>query len=233
MKSVGHSTLNKFETAPRFNSWMFSQYSDAIRWGKVWELGSRIGNMSSFYLAADFLCLSEYEPKYREELKEKFRAHPNVMVEPLDLENLDIENFRRFNFDTIVSTNVIEHVKNDLGAVRGVTSLMHDESVMITLVPAHPALYSNIDRALGHYRRYTKQSLRFLFEQAGQEVISLKYFNRASVVGWALRGVLGSHEIKEADVAHVERLVPILKLEKFLPMPFGISLIAVTRKKRK
>jgi hypothetical protein len=233
MKSVGHSTLNKFETAPRFNSWMFSQYGGAIRWGKVWELGSGIGNMSNFYLAADLLCLSEYEPKYCEELKHKFGANRNVVVEPLNLENLDIDRFRKYNFDTIVSTNVIEHVENDHKAVREITTIMHNDSVMITLVPAHPWLYNNIDRGLGHFRRYTKSSLRFLFEQAGQEVISLKYFNRASVFGWALRSMLGTSEIKESDVSGIERLVPFLKMEKYLPLPFGVSLIAVTRKKVK
>ena len=230
--SIGRSMLNKMSDAPDFNRWMFSRFAQYIRWGKVWEVGSGIGNMSEFLLRADFLCLSEYEDSYRSELRQRFGAHKNVVIEPIDLEALDVEKFKVQGFDTIISTNVLEHILDHVGAVRGITEAMHDESILITLVPAHPVLFNEIDREVGHHRRYSRRSLRRLLEEAGHEIISLRYFNRLSALGWLLRKWTGAKQISETDVNVVNKFLPLMKCERFLPLPFGASVIAVSRKRR-
>ncbi|MCO5142624.1 MAG: class I SAM-dependent methyltransferase [Oligoflexia bacterium] len=223
--------LDSLSSAIGFNRWMFSQYEDYIQWGNIWEIGAGVGNMSEFLLPANFACLSEYDDGYRARLEKKMGHHSNVRVEPVDLNRLDIDHFRKYNFDTIISTNVLEHIENDHKAVRDITNTMKNSTTMITLVPAHPFLYGKLDEKIGHYRRYTKKSLRSLLEKNGQKVLRIKYFNRLSAIGWLLKfKILKKEDISEGDVAKVEKLLPLLKLEKFLPVPFGQSVIAISKK---
>lgn len=223
--------LDSLSTAIGFNRWMFSQYEDYIRWGNIWEIGSGVGNMSNFLLPAKFACLSEYDDNYRSRLSKRLAHHSNVKIEPVDLNNLDVEHFKKYAFDTIISTNVLEHIENDGKAIRDITSTMHIDSVLITLVPAHPFLYGSLDEKIGHYRRYTKKSLRNILERNGQKVLRIKYFNRLSAIGWLLKfKILKKEDISENDILKVEKLLPILKLEKYFPMPFGQSVIAISRK---
>ena len=222
--------LASLNSAVGFNRWMFSQYEPWIQWGKIWEIGSGTGNMSGFLQRAEIACLTEYDPQFRQELMRRFHGKEPFLVEPVDLTRLDIPHFRAYGFDTVISTNVLEHIENDVAAVRGITATMKPGATLITLVPAHPLLYGALDKFVGHYRRYTKASLRAALEAGGQEVVEMKYFNRVSALGWFLKfRVLRSESISEGDVAIVERLLPLMKLEKFLPLPFGQSLIAVSR----
>jgi len=212
---------------------MFSQYRDWIRWGKIWEIGSGTGNMSEFLLGAELACLTEYDDQFRAVLEKRFLGAARVKVEPVDLTKLDIEHFRSYEFDTIISTNVLEHIDDDIAAIRSITATMKPDAILITLVPAHQALYGALDEFVGHFRRYSKKSLTRALEDGGQELLSLRYFNRLSAVGWFLKfRVLRSRKITDGDVEMVERLLPLMKLEKFLPLPFGQSLIGISRKKR-
>ena len=45
------------------------------------------------------------------------------------------------------------------------------------LVPAHPRLYGNLDRAYGHYRRYTRSRVEQLVAGAQLELVDLYSFN--------------------------------------------------------
>lgn len=227
------SQLDYLSQAVGFNAWMFSQYEPFIRWGKVWEIGSGTGNMSSYLLKADLAMLTEYDDGYRAVLEKRYAGQPKVRVEKVDLINLDVEHFRSFGFDTIISTNVLEHIPDDKAAIQAITATMKPETVMITLVPAHPFLYGTMDKAVGHFRRYTRKGLIQLLEGAGHQVEEAFFFNRVSALGWFLKFRLFRRPaFAEGDIALVEKLLPLLKLEKFAPLPFGQSLIAVSRKKR-
>lgn len=229
--AVSLANLNK---APNFNAWMFSQYSQYIRWGNIWEIGSGTGNMTDFLAGAKFLCVSEYDDDFRAKLAEKFQARANISVEKVDLTRLDIEHFKSYDFDTIISTNVLEHIEDDIGALKAIGATMKEETVLITLVPAHQWLYGTIDSVVGHHRRYSKKLLVQNLEAAGQEVISVSFFNRVSALAWFLKfRLLRQHSISEGDVGLVEKILPLLKLERFFPIPFGQSIIAVSRKKNR
>jgi len=74
-------------------------------------------------------------------------------------------------FDGVLMLDVIEHVEDDIGFVRGIVS----ESVaaggwVLVSVPAYQSLFSEHDRALKHFRRYSPRSLRSVLEAAGLSV---------------------------------------------------------------
>jgi hypothetical protein len=99
---------------------------------------------------------------------------------------------------------------------------------IVILVPAMEALYGELDRELGHHRRYTRRSLAAAFGTAGFEIEDLFWFNRAGVPGWWFNGrVRKVKRIPLDQLRAFDGMVPLLRLERFLPLPFGQSLVAV------
>ncbi|MEK7404282.1 MAG: class I SAM-dependent methyltransferase [Acidobacteriota bacterium] len=75
-------------------------------------------------------------------------------------------------FDAVVLLNVLEHVEDDLAAVRQVYRILKPGGVAVVEVPAGPHLYDVYDRQLLHYRRYRMGDLTALFQRAGFRVLA-------------------------------------------------------------
>jgi len=75
------------------------------------------------------------------------------------------------SFDYIYSLNVIEHIADDVAAVREWAAKLKPGGRMLLYVPAHQFLTSSMDRAVGHCRRYTRKILTQTAERAGLSVV--------------------------------------------------------------
>jgi SAM-dependent methyltransferase len=65
-------------------------------------------------------------------------------------------------FDTVLYIDVLEHIEDDRGELERAAAHLKPGGHLVVLGPAHPRLFSPFDRAIGHYRRYTRPSLRAL-----------------------------------------------------------------------
>ena len=63
-------------------------------------------------------------------------------------------------YDTILYLDVLEHIEDDLLEVRNASAHLSKGGCLIVLAPAYPWLYSPFDQAIGHFRRYTRESLK-------------------------------------------------------------------------
>ncbi|MBI3565995.1 MAG: hypothetical protein HY079_12415, partial [Elusimicrobia bacterium] len=104
------------------------------------------------------------------------------------------------------------------------------------LVPAHPFLYGSLDALDHHYRRYTKDSLRALVDKAGVgrvEWVDLYHFNALAAFGWFLKGrVLKETKQEDENWAVMNAVLPFVsRAEKLIRPPFGLSLVAVLRRR--
>lgn len=129
------------------------------------------------------------------------------------------------------SLNVFEHIVDDATALRELAARVAVGGRILVLVPAKPSLWTPMDTAVGHVRRYTPQGLRELANNAGLLVRGEGWFDRTGY--FATRGLqllmqLGMHDrnwhgrvtprqIKSFDL--VFRLLEPL-LER-LNLPFG------------
>ncbi|HEX9703920.1 MAG TPA: class I SAM-dependent methyltransferase [Gemmatimonadales bacterium] len=223
---TGAATLEALAAAPQFNRWMFDRVR---RWigHHVLEIGSGIGNLSSFLLDRRRLVLTDTASDYLDRLRERFGTYPNVEVARLYLPTVD-GPLAAERFDSIVCLNVLEHVADDLGSLVAMRGLLAAGGRLIVLVPALPALYGTLDRALGHVRRYTAGELRAKFQDTGLKMRHLEYFNLAGIPGWWLTGrVLCRELIPQASLRWFDALVPLFRLERLLPWRVGQSLIAI------
>ena len=93
------------------------------------------------------------------------------------------KNFKTFqylkdaptNFDAIYTSNVLEHIEDDISALKEIRLHLKSEGRIGIYVPAHPILFSKMDETVGHVRRYRKSELVEKVKKAGFEVKSVQY----------------------------------------------------------
>ena len=223
---MGAETLECLAGAVRYNAWMFDRIRPWVG-SRVLEIGSGIGNLSAFLLDRERLVLTDTREEYLARLRTRFANRSNISVAHLYLPH-DDRAVAGQHFDTIICLNVLEHVEDDIGSLTAVRKLLEPRGRLVLLVPALPALYGSIDRALGHHRRYTRNALIATLERTGFQLAHIEYFNLAGIPGWWWAGrVLGRQTIPAGSLRLYDRLVPLFRLERLIPWRVGQSLIAV------
>lgn len=194
---------------------------------RVLEIGSGIGTLSAFLVDREQLVLTDTREEYLNRLRQRFAGRPNINVAHLYLPT-DVGALAGQRFDTVICLNVLEHVDDDSSSLVAIHGLLAPSGRLVLLVPALPALYGTIDRALGHHRRYTRAGLADLLRATGYRVAHIEYFNLAGVPGWWLTGrVLCRQTIPARSIKLYDALVPLFRLERLVPWRVGQSLIAI------
>lgn len=141
--------------------------------------------------------------------------------------------------DVVVMTDVLEHVQDDALAIRECARVLRPGGVLILTVPALPFLYSQHDRVLGHFRRYSRRRLVHLLRQSNLQVERITYFNAIFaplIVVWRLFRPLLNGGVPRADpldLPGVLNLVGLwgMTLERWalrrVNLPLGLSLLCV------
>ena len=62
-------------------------------------------------------------------------------------------------YDVIYTSNVLEHIEDDLEALKSLCDRLIPNGILAIYVPAFPLLFSDMDRSVGHFRRYRKREL--------------------------------------------------------------------------
>jgi len=84
-------------------------------------------------------------------------------------------------FDTLLYIDVLEHIEDDRGEMRAALERLAPGGKIIVLSPAHPGLFTAFDRAIGHFRRYTKASLRAC-TPPGARLVELYYLDAVGLL---------------------------------------------------
>jgi SAM-dependent methyltransferase len=147
-------------------------------------------------------------------------------------------------YDLFGMFDVLEHIDDDIGALRALRESLAPGGVLVLTVPAHPRLYDEMDEIAFHRRRYERAGLRRALEESGFEVRLLSHFMSPLVpilvlmrsAGRRLHG--GRSRALERRRAEF-RVVPgvnalmrgVLAVERavmtHVTVPFGSSLVAV------
>jgi len=134
--------------------------------------------------------------------------------------------------------DVIEHLPEPVDALREAGRCLAPEGLLVVNVPAHPWLWSVADEQLGHYRRYTRSSLRAELDDAGFEPILLTHvFSWLVAPVWLQRRVRspGKAELglDKTSVMVDRAAMAFTMIERLLlgriSLPFGTSILCVAR----
>ncbi|HEY0847585.1 MAG TPA: class I SAM-dependent methyltransferase [Noviherbaspirillum sp.] len=79
------------------------------------------------------------------------------------------------SIDYLYTLNVLEHIEDDVAALRQLHNKLKPGGKILIYVPAFQVLFSSMDRKVGHFRRYTKQDLTAKLRDTQFSIVSAKY----------------------------------------------------------
>jgi glycosyltransferase involved in cell wall biosynthesis len=231
-RNVGHVTLARMARLNGYNQWLHDFYEPYLG-RRILEIGSGFGNMTRYFADRERVLASDLDPVACETLRAAYRDSRNVSVESLrlPLPPLEIARLRSEKLDTVVCLNVLEHIEDDRASLANFREVLESGGRAILLVPAIPRLYGSLDRALHHFRRYSREELTAKLEGAGFQIEAMRFLNRPGVFGWYLNSrILRRRVLPKGQLKMFSLLMPMLRRETSRPPAFGMSLLAIARK---
>jgi SAM-dependent methyltransferase len=221
----------RLQAASAYNRWIIDQARPHLG-RRVLDAGCGAGNLTELLLDRELVVAVDEWPEFVATMHKRFAGAGNVTAHRGDLADPAlVEQLRPYGIDSVVCSNVLEHVDDDRQALSNFAALLPPGGRVFLLVPAFPLLYGAMDAADHHFRRYTKRILRRRVEGLRLDIERSWYMNAPGVVSWFLYGrVLGRSEVPEDMYSAYDRLIPLVsRVERVARPPVGQSLVAVLR----
>ena len=174
--------LEVFSGADNWKAY-WKSFLDPYVVGDVLEVGSGIGSNTLRLRSSQqrrWVCV-EPDPVLIAQLRAAVGHHGrNLHCEIVEGTIARIE--RRPQFEAILYLDVLEHIADERSELAEAAARLRPGGHLIVLAPAHEGLYSEFDRAIGHHRRYTKETLSLVMPDS-LELVRLLYLD---AVGLAL-----------------------------------------------
>ena len=77
--------------------------------------------------------------------------------------------------DLIFSSNVLEHIEDDVEIMREMKKHLHEGGYLFLYLPANKCLWSKMDETVGHYRRYSLKELKQKLSKTGFKIEKIHY----------------------------------------------------------
>jgi SAM-dependent methyltransferase len=222
------SELEIFAHARHWKSYVRSQLRPYLI-GDVLEVGAGIGGTTQALnngTQQRWVCL-EPDPAFAKKIS-SFPHLRNCEVLVGTLPDLGPQEI----FDAILYIDVLEHIKEDNEELVLAARHLKTNGVIVVLAPAFPWLYTAFDAAIGHFRRYTRNSLRAVAPQGLREEKCI-YLDAFGILASA-----GNLVFLRASKASARQmlfwdncLVPISRfMDRVLAFSMGRSVLAIWRK---
>ena len=226
---VQQRVLEALEGAQNYNAWLADLIRPFVGESPI-EVGSGIGTNARLLLERGVpkVTLSEPDETAAGDLRRRFAGDPRVEVRTVELvEASDAE------FSACVALNVLEHIDDDVGALRGALRLVRPGGYVVMFVPAFAFAAGRFDRLIGHRRRYTRSTLAAVYVKAGVEVERVRYVNAPGLIAWFLAVRLLRQVPREGPLLRAwdGAIIPLVRrAERAWSPPFGQSVLAVGRR---
>lgn len=225
--------LETIEIAKRYGAHVFDLFRPYIG-RRVLEVGCGIGTMSRKLTdVADVVVGIEPNANCVDRVIAAMRGDPKFSLRARHLEECDPAELALHRFDTVYCVNVLEHIHDDVAALRMFRDVIIPGGRILIFVPAIQQAYGPLDAELGHHRRYSRRTLSRAYADAGLELEMLRYTNPIGLAGWMYNSHITKARVHSiGQVKLFERLVApwALPLERLITPPIGLSLMAVGRR---
>ena len=168
----GIEILNNIEgSLKRYNSFIAKKFYNAFKSFSTGEnkvaldFGAGIGTLAEILMTKhgyEVTCV-----ELDENLSHKLKSKGFSTFSEIDELKLTFEN--------VFTSNVLEHIENDLEILKKIYSKMSSRGILCIYVPAFQILFSDLDASVGHVRRYRKKDLVNKLESAGFEIVQVGY----------------------------------------------------------
>lgn len=223
--------LEAMSFARNYHQWIMDEFRSYLG-DDAAEIGAGTGNFSEFIVDAGVKRLVALEPSSNMYplLQRRFEKEENV--ETANSSFKDYLPTCKAGFDSMLYVNVLEHIENDKQELSYAYEAIKKGGHLLIFVPALPWLYSDLDRKVGHYRRYYRDNLAKRVYDAGFSIIKIKYFDMVGIIPWYIAFVLLKKTITGNSVSLYDRLVvPMMRaIERTVTPPIGKNLLLVGKK---
>jgi ubiquinone/menaquinone biosynthesis C-methylase UbiE len=220
------NVLESLESAEHYNRWVADLVLPHLGESPI-EIGSGIGVSASLWLDAGLprITVSDLDPACLGELHGRFDGDDRVEVERLDLLTAPSADH-----SAVVAINVLEHIEDERTAIEGAARLVTPGGRIVFFVPAFSFATGRFDREIGHWRRYTLDSIGRAFADAGVRLVSARYVNAPGLLAWfayvrLLRLTPGEGPLLRTWDRTVVQLAR--RVESHWRPPFGQSVLAI------
>lgn len=217
--------------APYFR-WQFEQFQSHIG-DRVADIGCGPGNLTGFLQDRELYLGIDRDPAMLAALSDEYGSAESVTTEVVDVLDPKLTTVLRENrTDTVLCLNLLEHLDDDVGALANMVAGLPTGGTLGILVPAIPAIYGTLDALDDHVRRYRRSGLLYLLATQPLDILNLRSFNMVGAFGWWWQGKVRKMPAHaDGNYTLMNRLIPLLKpMERLIPPPFGLSLIAIAKK---
>lgn len=221
-------TLESMSQAVWYNQWTLGKFSKFLK-GKILEVGCGIGNFTK--------TLTGYGQVFAIDINKEYINQTSKLIADrgqAGFGNIEtgIYFFDAQKFDSVVCINVLEHIKNDDAALSNLFKLLKVGGIVILLVPLHQFLYGEIDKAIGHFRRYEANALIKKLQNIDFKIIKVRKLNFLGSLGWFVSGkILKEIIVTDQKIKIFNLIAPfILPLEDLIEPPVGTSILIVAQK---
>jgi len=224
------SELDLFAAVRHWKSYWSADVRPFIR-GDVLEVGAGIGSNTRYLdtgRLGRFVCLEpdkQLVGRLEEQLRNGGRKYEVICG---TLESVPAEQ----QFDTICYIDVLEHIQDDdVELCRAAAHLRHGGRVIV-LSPAHQWLFTPFDAAIGHFRRYTRATLKSI-SPAGLEIESCRYLDSVGMAASAANLCFLKQSMPTRQQLHFwdTFLVPPSRIfDRLLLHSIGKTIVVVWRK---
>jgi SAM-dependent methyltransferase len=220
--------LGVFALATNWKSYFGQVLRPFVR-GTILEVGAGIGatTVALWHDQVESWTCLEPDPSLAKQLRDlrlgEAEEPPEVIVGTV----ADISPQRQF--DSIMYIDVLEHIENDRTELARAAAHLRPGGSLIVLSPAFNYLFSPFDRAIGHYRRYTRRDLRDL-APAGLELGRAFYLDSCgALLSLANRLLLRQHLPTRRQILFWDRrVIPISRAsDRVFSRWWGRSVITV------
>ncbi|HSP97796.1 MAG TPA: methyltransferase domain-containing protein [Candidatus Dormibacteraeota bacterium] len=226
------SDLETMAAARNYRNWIYRRIAPHIG-QRVLEIGAGIGNFTALLLDRELVVATDNYPPCLEYLNTHLGDRLKAPAVLLDASEDLASRLNGYEFDTVICLNVLEHITDDSKALRQMHALLRPGGRLVLLVPAFQCLHGSVDRALGHHRRYTRRNLLPAMQRAGFVVERSFYMNLIGMAGWFWNNrIIKRSQESGKQIGIFDRYIapPAEFIERWLPPPLGLSLIAIGRK---
>ncbi len=224
----GEQTLESMNQAVWFNQWTFDKFKSYLQ-GDILEVGCGIGNFTKTLANYGNIWAIDINKGYIKKLERTIKSQVKVGIGNIEKGKYFFNNKK---FDCIVCINVLEHIEDDLSALENFYKLLNKGGKLVLMVPSRQFLYGEIDKSIGHFRRYEKQILIKKLEKMDYKIIRSWKFNFLGAVGWFISGkILKDTHVKKWKIRIFDLIARlVLPLEEIMEFPIGTSILIVAQK---
>ena len=173
----------RMRAAQKYFLWQ-ARLAEAELGKRVLEVGCGMGNFSDHLHDRELVVGIDVDENCVARWKERFQNRQHYTGFVLNAESPEFIELKKYQLDTVVCLNVLEHIEDHGLVLKQMWEVLPKGGRVVLIVPAFEALYGEIDRRLGHHRRYTKRLLSTLSRTAGFQVRRLRYMNVTGFFGW-------------------------------------------------